>query len=128
LIKGVGGMPFKKKKVLIVDDSTLIFNSLKSILEASSFEVVGYAKDGFEAINKYKELTPDIITMDINMPRMDGIQALRILKSINENLKVVMVTSLNRLDKLVECKNAGASNYIIKPFEKEKVLDIFSSL
>jgi two-component system chemotaxis response regulator CheY len=121
-------MSGKKKKVLIVDDSNVVRNVLKAILENSGFEVVGFAKDGLEAISKYKELKPDIIALDLTMPKMDGIQTLRILKSMDKKLKIVMVTSINAMDKIVECKNAGACQYIVKPFEEEKVVSVFSKL
>ncbi len=116
------------KKVLIVDDSSFIRNSLQAILDRAGFEVVGMAQDGLEAISKCKALNPDIVAMDVIMPRMDGIQALRLLKSFNADLKVVMVTSMNALDKVVECKNAGANHYIVKPFEEDKVISVFKKL
>jgi len=117
-----------KKKVLIVDDSTAVINSLVEILVDTDYEVVGIAKDGMEALAKCKELYPDIVTLDIEMPKLDGIQALRILRRINRTLRVIMVTSLNTVDKVLECKNAGASQYIIKPFEKNKVLEAFAKV
>ncbi len=116
------------KSVLIVDDSSFIRNSLKTILENAEFNIVGFAKDGLEAVSKYKELKPDIIALDVIMPNMDGIQALRIIKSISDEVKIVMVTSVSAIDKIVESKNAGASNYIVKPFEEEKVISVFSRL
>jgi two-component system chemotaxis response regulator CheY len=117
-----------KKTVLIVEDSTFVYTLLKEILEKSDFNVIGHAKDGMEGIKKFKELSPDITTMDVTMPKMDGVQALRIIKSLNNDAKVVMVTSINRLDKIVECRNVGASQYITKPFEEERVLKVFANL
>jgi len=116
------------KRILIVDDSGYIRNSLKAILTAAGFFVVGEAKDGLEAISKFKKLSPDIVAMDLVMPNMDGQQALRLIKSIDPSVIVVMVTSMNGIDKIVECRAAGASQYIVKPFEAEKVINVFSKL
>jgi two-component system, chemotaxis family, chemotaxis protein CheY len=118
------------KKVLVVDDSLSIGRQLSLIIEDSGdFEVAGHAKNGAEAIQMYQQVHPDIVCMDINMPVMDGITALRSLMMIDKNAKVLMITSLGGVgDKFAEALKLGAINVISKPFQPDDVLKILRGL
>lgn len=112
------------KKILIVDDSISLARQLEKMIAGSGeFEVVGQARNGLEAIKMHQSLRPDVICMDMNMPGMDGITALRTLVALDKNIKVVMVTSLGGVaDKLTEALNLGAKSVLSKPFESDVVL------
>ena len=113
-----------KKKVLVVDDSSFLRNSLKKILETNGYEVVGMAENGLEAVTKYKELKPDLVTLDIIMPQTNGLQALQMLRAIDPNVCAVMVSSMSAKESVTDCVKAGAKNYILKPFEEAKVVEV----
>lgn len=115
-----------KKKILIADDSQQIRKSLREILEKNQYDVIGEAGNGLEAINLYKSLSPvpDIVLLDIIMPQLGGIETLRILKSVNSDIIVVMVSALDSLDRVQECMKNGAKHYILKPFDENKVIEI----
>lgn len=118
------------KKVLVVDDSLSVGRQLSQIINNSGdFEVIGQARNGAEAIRLYQECHPDIVCMDMNMPVMDGITALRTLITLDKSAKVVMVTSLGGVgDKFTEAVKLGAKNVISKPFEPENVIKILGNL
>lgn len=116
------------KKVLIVDDAIFMRHTLKTMLENNDYEIVGMAEDGLEAITMFKALNPDIITMDITMPKMSGLEALGEIKNINPNAKIVMITAMGQETMVREAIVAGASNFIVKPFKEEKVVDVLSRL
>ncbi len=118
------------KKVLIVDDSISVARQLQKIIAGSgAYEVVGHAKNGAEAIKMNQAEDPEIICMDMNMPVMDGLTALRTISVMDKEVKVVMVTSLGGVgDKFTEALKNGAKNVISKPFEAGKVLDILGAL
>ncbi|HBC92722.1 MAG TPA: two-component system response regulator [Pelotomaculum sp.] len=109
-------------KILIVDDSAISRKKLRAILEAGNHEIVGEASDGAEALEKYQELSPDLVTMDITMPNIDGIAALINIKQYDSSARVVMITALGKGEKILEALNAGAKNYITKPFEEHKII------
>lgn len=118
------------KRVLIVDDSISVARQLEKIIAgAGEFEVVGHAKNGAEAIKMHQTQKPEIVCMDMNMPVMDGLTALRTLVAIDRQVKVVMVTSLGGVgDKFTEAMKLGARNVISKPFEPERVIEILRGL
>ncbi len=118
------------KRVLIVDDSISVGRQLGKIITGTGeFEVIGQAKNGAEAIKRYKDEQPDIVCMDMNMPVMDGLTALRSLLSLDRDAKVIMVTSLGGVgDKFTEAMKLGARNVISKPFEPDDVLRILRDL
>jgi two-component system chemotaxis response regulator CheY len=118
------------KKVLVVDDSLSVARQLEKIIsESGDFISVGHAKNGAEAIKMNHSENPDIICMDMNMPGMDGLTALRSLTLLDREVKVVMVTSLGGVgDKFTEALRLGALNVISKPFEAEDVLQILRGL
>jgi two-component system chemotaxis response regulator CheY len=113
-----------KKRILVVDDSNFLRTALKKILEGHGYEVVGMAENGLEAITKYKELKPDLVSLDIIMPQMNGLETLRLLKTVDPNACVVMVSSLSSKESVTDCITAGAKNYILKPFEEKKVIEV----
>ncbi|VAX35211.1 Chemotaxis regulator - transmits chemoreceptor signals to flagellar motor components CheY [hydrothermal vent metagenome] len=110
------------KKILIVDDSPIIRLILSDLLKENGYEVVGEGCDGVEGVQKYKELKPDLVTMDITMPNKDGIDALRDILDINRNTKIIMITAIDQRDSLMTAIRAGAIDYIVKPFENDRVL------
>jgi len=109
-------------RVLIVDDALFIRRTLKMMLEKNGYEVIGEAENGIEGILKYNELKPDLVTMDITMPQMDGLTALKAIKKINPKAKVVMITALGHETTVKETMLSGASGFIVKPFVQEQVL------
>lgn len=111
-------------KVLIVDDSRVSRNYLKVILEENGHEVVGEAKNGQEGYEKFIELEPDVVTLDITMPVLDGLGALDKIMTLNSESTVIMVTSAGQKEKMVEAIKLGATEFIQKPFNPEQILDI----
>lgn len=110
-------------RILIVDDSAVSRKKLRMILEAAKHEIIGEAGDGFEGFKKYEELIPDLVTMDITMPKVDGITGLKEIMKINPTARVVMVTSLGKGSTILEALDAGAKNYITKPFSEDNVIN-----
>ncbi len=111
------------KSVLIVDDSRTSRRILKDILERAGYEIVGEAINGKEGVDLFKKLQPDIVTMDITMPEMDGIEALKQIKSEFPDAKVVMITAAGQKDKMMEAVKLGAAEFVSKPFIEETVLE-----
>lgn len=109
-------------KVLLVDDATFVRMSLKKILDdmALGFEYIE-AGDGEDAIEKYKIYSPDLVIMDITMPKMDGITAVGRIKEIDDNAKIIMCSSMGYQEKVLDAITAGAKDFIIKPYEAAKV-------
>ena len=116
------------KKVLIVDDAAFMRMSLKSILEKSGYEVAGEAENGKVGVSKFKELKPDIVTLDITMPEMDGISALMEIMKIDKNAKVVIISAMGQEGYVRNAIVQGAKNFIVKPFNTEHVVKVLSSL
>lgn len=116
------------KRVLVVDDAAFMRISLKNILEKAGYEVVGEAENGAVAIKKYKELSPDIVTMDITMPEMDGVQALKEIKKGDANAKVIMISAMGQESYVKDAVLAGAKGFIIKPWKEETVLSALAKL
>ncbi|MBI5198445.1 MAG: response regulator [Nitrospirae bacterium] len=114
----------QEKKILIVDDSEHTRKSLKDILEKNNFNVVGEATSGAEAIKLFNSLSPDMVFLDIIMPQLGGIETLRMLRSLNKDVKIIMVSALDSIDRVKECMKAGANHYILKPFEESKIIEI----
>ena len=116
------------KRALVVDDSPYIQKELSKILEKHGCQVVATAANGLEGVKKYKEFQPDFVTLDLVMPQMGGLQTLVLLKKIDPNATVIMVSSMSGKDKIVECAKAGAKHYVLKPFEEEKVLEVLNKV
>jgi two-component system chemotaxis response regulator CheY len=106
-------------KVLIVDDSRTSRKILKGLLEDEGYEVIGEATNGLEGYDKYVELKPDVVTMDITMPVLDGIAALKKIKDDYPEAKIIMITAAGQKTKMVEAVRNGASEFVAKPFEKD---------
>lgn len=110
-------------KVLIVDDAAFMRMMIKDILTKNGFEVVGEANDGAQAVEKYKELFPDVVTMDITMPEKDGITALKEIKSFDPNAKIIMCSAMGQQSMVIDAIQAGAKDFIVKPFQADRVLE-----
>lgn len=107
---------------MIVDDSRMLLLQLQKLLENTEYEVVGYCQDGETAIAKYDELMPDLVTMDIIMPGMDGLEAAKTILESHPEAKIIMLSSLVYDDTIDEAQSIGAKAFIYKPFEQEQVL------
>lgn len=110
-------------RILIVDDAAFMRMMIKDILTKNGFEVVGEAADGAQAVEKYKELKPDLVTMDITMPEMDGITALKEIKSYDESAKVIMCSAMGQQSMVIDAIQAGAKDFIVKPFQADRVIE-----
>lgn len=110
------------KSVLIIDDASFMRTALKTILEKNHFEIAGDAPNGAIGVQKYKELRPDIVTLDITMPVMDGIQALKEIKKFDPKARVVMITAMDTEFYVKEAVMNGAKGFIVKPFREDIVI------
>ncbi len=115
-------------KILIVDDSKTSRKILRNILEDNGHEVIGEAINGEEAVSKFQELQPDIATMDITMPIMDGLEALKEIMDIDKNAKIVMVTAAGQKTKMVDAVKYGAVEFLTKPFEADQIIEIIKKV
>lgn len=109
----------KMKKVLVVDDAAFMRMSIKMTLEKNGFTVVGEAENGKVAIEKYKELSPDIVTMDITMPEMTGTEALKTIIGFDKNANIIMISAMGQEYLVKEAILAGAKSFVVKPFSEE---------
>ncbi|MBZ9621866.1 response regulator [Clostridium tagluense] len=116
------------KRVLITDDAVFMRLSLKNMLEKNGFEVVGEAENGAIAIEKYKILKPDIVTLDITMPIMDGVEALKHIKAFDKSAKIIMISAMGQETIVREAVMFGATGFVIKPFIEETIVKAFSKL
>lgn len=110
-------------RILIVDDAAFMRMMIRDILSKNGFEVVGEAQDGAQAIEKFKELRPDLITMDITMPEMDGIAALKEIKKLDPGAKVIMCSAMGQQAMVIDAIQAGAKDFIVKPFQTDRVIE-----
>lgn len=110
-------------KVLIVDDAAFMRMMIKDILAKNGYEIVGEAENGMKAIEKFQELRPDLTTMDITMPEMDGITAVKEIKKIDANAKVIMCSAMGQQAMVIEAIQSGARDFIVKPFQPDRVLE-----
>lgn len=113
---------------MIVDDASFMRSSIRKMVESQNFEVVAEAADGAEAVKQFRIYLPDIITMDITMPIMTGIEALKEIRNIDKCVKVIMVTTLGQESLIREAVIYGASSFIIKPFKKDKLLEVLKEI
>ena len=111
------------QNVLICDDAAFMRMMIKNVLTKGGYNVVGEAENGAKAVEKYKELSPDLVLMDITMPEMDGIQALKEIKAIDGGAKVIMCSAMGQQAMVVESIQAGAKDFIVKPFQEDRVLE-----
>ena len=110
-------------RVLIVDDAAFMRMMVKDILSKNGYEIVGEAENGMKALEKYQELKPDLVTMDITMPEMDGITAVKEIKKVDPAAKVVMCSAMGQQAMVIEAIQAGARDFIVKPFQADRVLE-----
>src|SRR3954447_23710202 len=110
------------KTVLIVDDITFVRKTLSDILTKAHYQIIGEATDGTEAIHLYMKLRPDIVTMDVVMPQMSGIDAARKIIKADKNAKIVIISAMGQENLVMEAIEVGAKDYILKPFTTEEVL------
>lgn len=112
--------------ILIVDDAAFMRMMIKDILVKNGYNVVGEAENGNVAVEKYKELNPDLVTMDITMPEKDGITALKEIREYDPNAKVIMCSAMGQQAMVIDAIQAGAKDFIVKPFQAERVLEAVS--
>lgn len=111
---------------MVVDDAAFMRMMLKDILTKGGYEVVGEAENGLKAVDKYKELTPDLVLMDITMPELDGIGAVRQIKGIDPGAKIIMCSAMGQQAMVLESIQAGAKDFIVKPFQADRILEAVS--
>lgn len=112
--------------VLIVDDAAFMRMMIKDILTKNGYEIVGEAENGAVAIEKFKELKPELVTMDITMPEMDGIAAVKEIKKIDAKAKIIMCSAMGQQAMVVDAIQAGAKDFIVKPFQPDRVIEAVS--
>lgn len=110
------------KRVLIVDDANFMRMMLKGILKDTDYDVCGEAENGLEAVARYKELKPDVVTLDITMPEMSGLDALKKIKEIDPNAKCIMCSAMGQQAMVLDAIKSGAKDFIVKPFDKDRVI------
>lgn len=108
--------------VMIVDDASFMRTMLKDILTKGGYKVVAEATNGQEAYEKYKEVKPDLVTMDITMPEVDGIEGVKKIKAFDSSAKIVMCSAMGQQAMVIESIQAGAKDFIVKPFQADRVL------
>lgn len=111
-------------RILVVDDALFMRSMLRNIFVGSGFEVVGEAQNGIEAVEKYQQLTPDLVTMDIVMPEKNGLEALRQIVSLDSKAKIIICSALGQESLIMEALEAGARDFIVKPFKPPKVIEV----
>ena len=115
-------------KILIVDDSRTSRKMLRNILESNGHEIIDEAVNGQEGVQKFQALKPDVVTLDITMPVVDGVEALKMIKALDPESKVVMVTAAGQKNKMIECIKAGANEFLTKPFEQQDIVDVINKM
>ena len=113
-------------RILIVDDAAFMRMMIKDILSKNGYEIVGEAADGAQAVQLYQDTQPDLVTMDITMPEMDGITALKEIKKVNPQAKVIMCSAMGQQAMVIDAIQAGAKDFIVKPFQADRVLEAIS--
>ena len=117
-----------QKTVLIVDDAVFMRMKLRQILEDNSYKVIAEAQNGIEAIEKYKAIKPDIIIMDIVMPEMDGIEALKRIKKLDPGANIIMCSAMGQISIVMGAIREGAVDFIVKPFERKRLLEALNNV
>ena len=111
------------KSVLICDDAAFMRMMIKDILTKNGYNVAGEAENGLKAVEKYNEIKPDLVLMDITMPEMDGIQALKKIRENDSSALVIMCSAMGQQAMVIESIQAGAKDFIVKPFQADRVLE-----
>jgi len=115
------------KRLLVVDDAMIMRAIIKDTAKKAGWEVVGEATNGAEAVSQFRDLKPDMTTLDIVMPEMDGVEALRAIRGEDPQARVVMISAIDQRAKLNECIQLGALDFIVKPFDKQRLLSLFQT-
>ncbi len=110
-------------KIMVVDDAAFLRAMLKDILVSAGHQVVFEAKNGQEAVDKYKAVQPDLVTMDITMPIMEGIQAVKEIRLMDPEANIVMCSAMGQRNLIIQAIQSGAKDFIIKPFQSDRVLE-----
>lgn len=110
-------------RILVVDDAKFMRMMIKDAVEKAGHTVVDEAENGAKAVEKYREIKPDLVTMDITMPDMDGIEAVKQIKAIDPNAKIIMCSAMGQQTMVMDAIKAGAINFIVKPFQAQTVID-----
>lgn len=111
------------KRVLICDDAAFMRMMIKDILTKNGYEVAAEAENGIKAVEKYNETKPDLVMMDITMPEMDGIQALKKIKEVDASANIIMCSAMGQQAMVIESIQSGARDFIVKPFNQDRVLE-----
>ena len=111
------------KNILICDDAAFMRMMIKDILTKNGYNIVGEAENGAKAVEKYNELKPDLVLMDITMPQMDGIEALKKIKASDPNASIIMCSAMGQQAMVIESIQSGAKDFIVKPFQADRVLE-----
>jgi len=110
-------------KMMVVDDSNIIRNKIKRSCDLEEFEIVANAQDGIEAISKFRRLRPQLVTMDLTMPNMDGIECITHLVAIDSTVQILVISALSDQDTGIEALQSGASGFLLKPFSEQELRD-----
>ena len=110
-------------RILIVDDAAFMRMMIKDILTKNGYQIVGEAENGKVALKKYQELTPDLTTMDITMPEMDGINAVKEIKKVDPKANIIMCSAMGQQAMVIDAIQAGAKDFIVKPFQPDRVME-----
>ena len=111
------------KNILICDDAAFMRMMIKDILTKNGYNVVGEAENGLKAVEKYSETKPDLVLMDITMPEMDGIEALKKIKALDPGAKIIMCSAMGQQAMVIESIQSGAKDFIVKPFQADRVIE-----
>ena len=111
------------KNILICDDAAFMRMMIKDILTKNGYNVIGEAENGAVAVDKYKDLKPDLVLMDITMPEMDGIQALKAIKAADPGASIIMCSAMGQQAMVIESIQSGAKDFIVKPFQADRVIE-----
>lgn len=117
-----------KPRLLVVDDALIMRAMIKDIARHAGWDIAGEAATGAEAVARYRELKPDLVTLDIVMPEMDGVEALRTIREEDPEARVVMVSAIDQRAKLTECIQLGARDFVVKPFDRQALGALFHAL
>jgi two-component system chemotaxis response regulator CheY len=114
--------------ILIVDDSKTSRKMLRNILESEGHVIVGEAVNGQEGVQQFQALKPDLVTLDITMPVVDGIEALKMIRAFSRDVKIIMVTAAGQKNKMIECIKEGADDFLTKPYEPHEIIAVVTKL
>lgn len=114
--------------ILIADDAAFMRMMIKDILEKNGFNVIGEASNGLEAVELYKKEKPDIVTMDITMPKIDGIEAVKLIKEYDNEAKIIMCSAMGQQAMVMDAIRAGAKDFIVKPFQADRVIEAINKV